>query len=176
MLMKIGVALAAVPLVAVATVAGTGVAVVDVKESGPDGHHIVVPVPLLLAQAVTVFTPPVRMDVRGEDRRRLEQFLPVAQDVLKALAEAPDGELVSVDDGEDHVRIAKVGDTLRILVDEPGTHVSVNVPLDVAREALQQVKGGRIQASGLVGALRQARLTDLVEVEDRETHVKISVW
>jgi predicted deacylase len=42
----------AVPAAATATVAATGVAWIDVKEGGRDGHRIVLPVPLLLGQAV----------------------------------------------------------------------------------------------------------------------------
>jgi hypothetical protein len=41
----------AIPAVAAATVAATGVAWVDVKEGGRHGHRIVVPVPLLVAEA-----------------------------------------------------------------------------------------------------------------------------
>ena len=173
MLLKIGVVLASLPVAAVAVVAGTGVVVVDVRESG--GHRIVVPVPLLLAETAARFAPmPPAPALR--DLEKVERYLPAADEVLAALAEAPDAELVRVDDGPDHVLIEKVGQTLRIRVEAPDSRVSVNVPLDMVRETLQQLRGGRIDAAGLVGALRQARLSQLVEVHDGEDHVKISVW
>ena len=46
-----------VPVAMLATVASLGVVVVDVREGGPDGHHIVVPVPLVLAQAALAVAP-----------------------------------------------------------------------------------------------------------------------
>ena len=81
-----------------------------------------------------------------------------------------------MDDGREHVLIEKVGRTLHIRVEEPGSTVSVNVPLAMVVESLQQLRGGRVDLPGLVGALRRARLTDLVEVRDGDDHVKISVW
>ena len=175
MLLKIGAILAAIPVAAAAVVAGTGVVVVDVRESGPDGHHFVIPVPLVLAETAVHFAP-VPPAPRLQDLREVERYLPVADEVLAALADSPDGVLVRVDDHRDHVLIEKVGQTLRIRVDEPGTKVSVNVPLNMVQQSLRQLRGGRIDAAGLVGALRQARLTDLVEVQDGDDHVKISVW
>jgi hypothetical protein len=175
MLLKIGVVLASIPVAAAAVVAGTGIVVVDVRESGPGGHRIVIPVPLLLAETAARFAPiPPAPPLR--DLEKVERYLPAADEVLAALAAAPDAELVRVDDGPDHVLIEKVGQTLRIRVEEPGSRVSVNVPIDMVQQTLQQLRGGRIDAAGLVGALRQARLTDLVEVHDGEDHVKISVW
>ena len=175
MLLKIGAILAAIPVAAAAVVAGTGVVVVDVRESGPDGHHFVIPVPLILAETAAHFAP-VPPAPRLQDLREVERYLPVADEVLAALAQSPDGVLVQVDDHRDHVLIEKVGQTLRIRVDEPGTKVSVNVPLNMVQQSLRQLRGGRIDAAGLVGALRQARLTDLVDVQDGNDHVKISVW
>ena len=61
MLLKVGMVLAAVPMSLLALVAGTGVVVVDVQEKGPDGHHFVVPVPLLLAQAPRASCPKGRI-------------------------------------------------------------------------------------------------------------------
>jgi hypothetical protein len=175
MLLKIGAILAAIPVAAAAVVAGTGVVVVDVRESGPDGHRFVIPVPLVLAETAAHFAPVPRLH-HVRELREVERYLPVADEVLDALAEAPDGVLVRVDDRRDHVLVEKVGRTLRIRVEEPGAKVSVNVPLDLARHSLRQLRGGRIDAAGLVGTLRRARLTDLVEVRDGQDHVKISVW
>lgn len=175
LLLKIGAALAAVPLALGAAVGATGVVVVDVRESGPGGHRIVVPVPLLLAEAA------VRMAPLGKRPHFPEigeaaRFLPVAEDVLAALADSPDGEFVRVDERDEHVRIAKVGAMLEITVDSPREKVRVNVPLSAAREVLRQARSGHVDPGGMVGALRQARFTDVVEVDSGDDHVKISVW
>ena len=50
-------AVLAVPFALLATVASLGVVVVDVQEGGPDGHRIMVPVPLVFAQAALASAP-----------------------------------------------------------------------------------------------------------------------
>jgi hypothetical protein len=174
MLLKIGAVLASIPLAMVGVVAGTGVAVVDVKTH--DGPRIVVPVPLLLVEAAARMAPERTSEraLRAVERGR--KYLPVAEEVLAALAEAPDAELVRVEDGRDFVRISKVGDTIEIRVDGPGEQVSVDVPLAMVQDALRQARRGTLDIGDLVAGLRHARMTDLVVVNDGDDRVKISVW
>lgn len=174
LLLKVGVALAAVPLAMAGVVAGTGVVVVDVKQS--DGPRIVLPIPLLLAETAARFAPVGRTDRAFRGLERAQRYLPVAEEVLAAIADAPDAELVRVEDGREQVRISKVGSMLEIRVKDGHENVSVNVPLDMVREVLAQAHHGNMNAGDLVATLRQARLTNLVEVVDRDQHVKISVW
>ena len=174
-MLKICAILAAIPLAMGAAVAATGVVVVDVRESGPGGHRIVVPVPLALAEAAIRLVPAAQREkpVHVGDAAR---YLPVAGEVLAALVDAPDADLVRVDDGDEHVRIAKVGQALEVRVDSPREKVRVTVPLSAAQQVLRQVQGGSVNAAELVGLLRQARFTNLVEVEDGHEHVKITVY
>lgn len=174
MLLKIGAVVASIPLTMVGVVAGTGVVVVDVKTH--DGPRIVVPVPLLLAESVARLAPAHTAQRVLNRMERVRQYLPVAEEVVAALAEAPDAELVRVDDGREHVRVNKVGDVLQIRVEGPGENVSVNVPISLVQDALRQAHHGRLDAGALVASLRRARMTDLVVVDDRDDHVKISVW
>jgi hypothetical protein len=174
MLLKIGAALAAVPLAMVGVVAGTGVVVVDVREA--DGPHIVIPVPLVLADVAARLAPADSTRHAMRQLERARRYLPVAEEIVAAVAEAPDAELVSVDDGDEHVRIGKVGSELRIRVDGPRENVSVNVPIEALQETLRKARHGRLYPEDFVGLLREARMTDLVEVHDGEDHVKISVW
>jgi hypothetical protein len=51
-----------VPIALLATVASLGIVVVDVREGGPNGNHIIVPVPLVLAQANAI---PVTVKIIG---------------------------------------------------------------------------------------------------------------
>ena len=173
MLLKIGAALAAVPAALLASVAATGVAVVDVRDSGPAGHRIIVPVPLVAAQVAAAFVPhgARRIDV-GEARR----YLPAASEVLKALAEAPDGELVRVEQPNESVRIAKVGRDLAIDVKSPDGEVSVDVPIDLATTVLSEIESGEASPASLVGALRKARLTTIADVRQGGKHVRVTVW
>jgi hypothetical protein len=96
---------AALPIAATGTVAATGVAWVDVREGGPNGTRIVVPVPLVAAEIAAAFipTPDLRMKMDGEALAQLGN----ARKVVQALRDAPDGELVRVEEGDDTVVVAK---------------------------------------------------------------------
>jgi hypothetical protein len=175
MLLKIGAVLAAIPLSLVAVVAGTGVVVVDVKEGGPSGHHIVVPVPLIVAQSAAAFVPD---KARHLDLGKAREYLPMAEAALKALAEAPDAELVRVDEASQHVRIAKSGANLEVHVRQEGQReeVDVTVPLSMASAMLHEAANGEISPATLVGLLGRARLTRLADVQTGGDHVRVTVW
>ena len=172
MFLKIGMVLAAVPLSVLALVAGTGVVVVDVHQ---EGHHLVVPVPLVLAEVAATFVPEGkgRVDV-GEARR----YLPVAEEMVKALGESPDGELVRVEERDQKVVIVKAGANLLVTVNgrHDGQDVSVTVPLAMASTLLHQASQGSLTPRDLVAALRGARLTTLADVRQGDEHVRVTVW
>jgi hypothetical protein len=175
MLLKIGAVLASIPMALGAVVAGTGVAVVDVKEA--DGTRIVVPVPLLLAETAARFAPTQEATAAvNRELARARRYLPLAEEILAVVAESPDFEMVRVDDGDEHVRVSKVGDVLRVRVESPGESVDVNVPFDLARQALRQGRDGRVSPGDLVAALRRARLTRIADVRDGGDHVTITIW
>jgi hypothetical protein len=175
MLLKIAAVLAAIPLALMGLFGATGILWVNVQEGGPHGHHIVVPVPLLAVQAAAAFVPAhVTRELELPEEAR--EALPAAEKVLAALAEAPDGELVRVEERHETVIVRKVGDTLEIRVSGRRENVNVNVPLSTALELVQGLREGRIRPSQVVGALREARFTDLVEVQDGDDRVSISIW
>jgi hypothetical protein len=164
-----------VPVALLATVASMGVIVVDVREGGPQGHRVFVPVPLVLAQAAVAVAPAIAQDkMRIPDTEAL-QHMGVAREVLEALAKGPDGELVRVEEQDEQVLISKEGRTLRVRVSGARENVSVNVPLTLALQALPDA-GGQIRGLALAGALGSARFTDLVDVQDGKDHVRIYVW
>jgi hypothetical protein len=169
-------AILGVPIALLATVASLGVVVVDVREGGPDGHRIVVPVPLVFAQAALAIAPAVAPaeKLRIPDLEALEH-VGLAREVLEALAAAPDGELVRVEERDELVVITKEGRSLRVRVSGGKENVSVNVPLHLALQALPD-EHGRIRTAALAGALGAVRFTDLVDVRDGDDHVRIYVW
>ncbi len=173
-MIKLAAALAAVPAFCVALVAGTGVLVVDVREGGPGGHHFVVPVPLLLAQAGAGFAP--RGAAARLDLPQLQKFLPAAERMLDALGDAPDGELVRVEERSERVLVTKAGQSLRIEVHGGKEDVSATLPLGAVREVLHRAKDGHLTPADLVAVLRHARLTNIADVRDGGDHVKVSVW
>ena len=163
----------AVPVAVGGAVAATGVVVVDVQEAR-GGHHIVVPVPLALAHVAAAFVPETKTRLRID--RDAKRYLPIAREVLLALADAEDGELVSVEEPGQKVRVAKEGRYLRVHVEERGQRVDVTVPIDLALAAMPDADG-RFHASRAAWALQQARFSKLVEVEgDDGERVKVTVF
>ncbi len=164
-----------IPIALLATVASLGRVVVDVREGGPGGTHVVVPVPLVLAQAAVALAP----TMAPEDKMRVPdealEHMGLAREVLEALAAAPDGELVRVEERNETVVIQKEGRTLKVHVTGEKENVSVNVPLHLALQALPD-EHGHIRTTALAGALGGVRFTDLVDVQDGKDHVRVYVW
>ena len=168
-------AVLAVPLALLATVASLGVVVVDVREGGPDGHRILVPAPLVLAQAGLAVAPNILEDEMRIPEEALEH-MPLARELLEALIAAPDGELVRVEEPDEQVVIRKEGDKLIVRVHgKKGEDVSVNVPLTLAMSALPDSQG-KVSSLAMAGSLSTVRFTDLVDVHDGDTHVRVWVW
>lgn len=171
MMLKLAAAVLALPVAAVAGVAATGVVVVDVHER--QGHHIIVPVPLLAVRAAAAFVPDAHPRMHLDDAAK--HIPPVARAVLQALADAPDGELVRVEERNEQVVITKRGDVLEIRV-HGDDEVSVNVPLAMALQMLPD-QWNKLSPRAAVGALAYARYTDLVDVQSANgDHVKVSIW
>jgi hypothetical protein len=164
-----------VPIALLATVASLGVVVVDVREGGPDGSRIVVPVPLVLAQAALAIAPAVAPAENLRIPDEALEHIGLAREVLEALAQAPDGELVRVEERNEQVVITKEGRSLRVQVTGERENVSVNVPLSLALQALPD-EHGRIRTAALAGALAGVRFTDLVDVQNGKDHVRVWVW
>jgi hypothetical protein len=164
-----------VPIAMLATVASLGIVVVDVREGGPSGHHVVVPVPLVLAQAALAVAPAVAPQDKLRVPDEALEHLGLAREVIEALAAAPDGELVRVEEANEHVLVAKEGRSIRVRVDSDREHVNVTVPLHLVMQALPD-GSGRIRTAALAGALSSVRFTDLVDVQDGQDHVRVYVW
>jgi hypothetical protein len=164
-----------VPIALLATLASLGVVVVDVREGGPDGNRIVVPVPLVFAQAALAVAPAVAPADKMKIPDEALEHIGLAREVLEALAAAPDGELVRVEERDELVVITKEGRSLHVRVSGERENVSVNVPLRLALEALPD-EHGHIRTAALAGALGGVRFTDLVDVQDGNDHVRVWVW
>jgi len=173
-MLKLVAGLMAVPVAVGTAVVAPGVLMVDVKEGGARGHHLVLPVPLLAAHAAAAIVPAerTRIPIDGEARK----YLPVAREVLASLAKAPDCELVRVEEHDELVVVSKHGDHLEVEVDDHGEHVSVKLPLSLALEAMPDDEG-RVSVTNIVGALQAARFTKLVDVDSKSgERVSVTLW
>ena len=166
-----------VPIALLATIASLGVVVVDVREGGPNGNRIVVPVPLVAAQAALALAPlaDTHHGMKLQLPPEAAEHMGLAREVLEAIAAAPDGEYVRVEQRDELVVVAKEGRHFKVHVSGPRENVSVNVPLQLALSALPG-KDGRIRTMALAGALSGVRFTDLVDVQDGNDHVRVWVW
>lgn len=149
----------------------TGVVLVDVQDA--DGPRLVMPVPLLMARTGLVFAPD---EVKRIQARDFAEYVPHAKRIVAELREAPDGTLVEVVDGDDHVTVAKEGDVLHVrALEGEETAADVYVPLASAEAAVRaySVEGRYFRTSDLVAALGAAPRGDLIAVVDGEDRIRI---
>jgi hypothetical protein len=169
--LKLAAMLFAVPVGAM-SLGGADWVVVDVREGGPDGQHLVVPAPLALARAALAFAPEEARHVRCPEAA---PYLGAARRVLGELEAAPDFDLVRVEERDERVVVRKVGDRLEVEA-QGDERVRVNVPFSLAREALDSWDGDGFATARLVDAVAQASRTELVHVVDGGDEVRVWVW
>lgn len=171
MFVKIGIALAA-PFVLIAILlSSTGVMLVDVQEQGPDGTHLVIPVPLLVAQTALSFAP---AEARYVECPEFARYQKVAEKVLEELKDTPDFVMVEVEEKDQWVQVRKEGDQLKIRVKDGDTEsVEVNLPLSAAQRMVEAYDGHGFPTKAAIWALRKAPMGTLVHVKDDGDEVKI---
>ncbi len=148
---------------------------VRVSESGDKPEIVRVNLPLTLVENLL---PAIREDHLQGGKLRLEGVKIDGMD-MKAVAQAVrasrDGEFVTIEDGDENVRVWKSGDTLNVRVveggDEPGT-VDVKVPLRLA-EALFASEPGTVDLLSLIRGLKEQGDGEIVTIKDRTSHVRI---
>ena len=171
-MLKLGIFLAA-PFLLVAMVFGaTGIAVVNVQEAGPGGTHLVIPVPLVLAQAALTFAP---HDAKYVECPDLAPFAPIAEKVMAELRKAPDFTLVEVQQDDQHIVIRKIGKCLEVNVEDGDETVQCRVPLKAAERFLAAYDGHGFPTKAAIWALRGAPRGELVHVNDGEDEVSIRI-
>jgi len=163
-----------VPLAATGLALGTAdYAIVDVREGGPDGRRIVVPVPISLAQVALGFAPDKVRRVEAPD---VAEYVPLAREVLEELRQVSDVDLVRVEQRAESVLVRKTDDLLEVHVSgRQGGEVEVSIPIEALQEMLDSYDGRSFDTSALLDALRGAQ-GDLVHVNDGDQQVRIHIW
>ncbi len=115
----------------------TGILYVEVQEKKPDGHHLYIPVPVVLAHAAVACVPDKELkEVRAELAPRRDLIVAACD----AVSDCPDGAFVEYRNGdEEHVTVAKRGNYLLVDVDSGGEKVKVRVPIWSVRNLVTQV-------------------------------------
>ena len=153
----------------VALLANTNYVVVDVTT---DGHHIVIPAPLIALRAAVALAPKEKPRLACPE---LAQYRDAAQRVVEALLVTPDGELVRVENAEEVVSISKRGETIYLEVHNHEQDVSVNVPLESLLDLLGSYDEGGFYASEVLKALGKISKTDLVHVRTESEEVTVRI-
>ncbi|RPJ58401.1 MAG: hypothetical protein EHM23_17705 [Acidobacteria bacterium] len=117
----------------------TGIVYVEVEEKRPDGHHLYIPVPVVLAHAAVACVPDKELkDVRAEMAPRKELIVAACD----AISDCPDGAFVEYKNGdEEHVTVTKRGNYLLVDVDSKCEKVKVRLPIWSVRNLVTQVAG-----------------------------------
>jgi hypothetical protein len=171
---KLGIVFALV-LGMAAMFVNAGILIVDVREEGPEGHCVFVPVPLALARTALWFVPDHKLVV---DKPEFAEHRELALRLLRELEKAEDADLVEVTDGDERVLVRKVGNQIEVHVSSDRENVDVRVPLAVVTRILESYDEdrGRFCASALSAALGYMPRGEVVHVVDGDEEVKISVW
>jgi len=133
---KLAMGMMGTMLVGAAVISSEGFIHVKVYEKQPNGTHLSLVVPAMLAPVAAHFIP------KGElrDARDLRQYMPVVQAALSGLRDCPDGTtLVEVLDQDSHVTVVKDGGSLIVDADDPGETVHVAVPLRATERTIEEI-------------------------------------
>lgn len=169
---KLVIGLLAAPAIFLALLLSADYAVVDVREGGPDGMRLIIPVPLTIAQIALNFAPAEAKYIQVPE---IAPYLPYAERVIEELRGARDGILVSVEERDETVLVRKVGDALEVQVDDHGEEVHATVPFDLVLDILRSYDGEGFDTRDLLRAVRSVH-GDLVHVRNGDEEVKIWIW
>jgi hypothetical protein len=147
---KIVLGMAGVGLAGVGALCSDGFVNVDVTAKQPDGVHIHVIAPAMLAPlavrlaplAVRVGPPrvsPDPQDVMAQAGWQIREQLPVIDAALASLRAAGDFTLVEVDAPGEHVHVAKSGGSIVVDVDNSDATVHVSAPIRALASTINQL-------------------------------------
>ena len=169
---KLLVGFLAIPAIFLALLLSADYAIIDVREGGPDGMRIVVPVPVSLVRFALNFAP---AEAKYIEVPEIGQYMPYAERIVEELRGIPDGVLVEVEERNTHVLIEKVGDNLDIHVEDGDETVDVTVPLDAVMDVLKAYDGVGFDSRDVLRSVRHLR-GDVVRVKSDNEEVRIWVW
>ncbi|MBI1357096.1 MAG: hypothetical protein GC160_22370 [Acidobacteria bacterium] len=151
---------------------------VEVRENGDSTEKVNVNVPLSLARvALSAVQPKIEHKIADGLRNGLEKGEMSLADIRSMWAElraSGDAELVSVDDKDQTVRIARDGAHIRVRVEskkEAGESVRVDVPITVV-DALFSGDGDELNLPAAIQQLEAMR-GDIVNVVDKDSTVRV---
>jgi hypothetical protein len=143
LLAKIGVGCLSAALVGGAMISSQGFIRVKVHEKQADGTNVSLIVPAAIVPIALKFVPAQHL---ADASVNLRPYVGAIDAAIPELEDCPDGVLVEVTDPEEHVIIAKVGDSILVDVNDRDDTVHVAVPLRTAQSSIHEIaaSGGPI--------------------------------
>jgi hypothetical protein len=151
-----------------------GFMIVDVNVKGPEGHHIVLPVPMGPARMVMALMP--RDKVSCEVPRELARHRAMISSALDTLASCGNTTLVSVRSPQAKVRIATAGGALTLDVEDRDTTVRGAFRIEAVREFLAHWDGQRLDGRAALDMVAGLGRGELIAVKSRDADVSIRLW
>ena len=145
---------------------------VRVQEDGDDGGKVSVNLPLSVVEAIL---PAISTDEFYDGRIHLGHGklddIDLRQ-VLQAFQDSPDADFVTVEDGDETVRVSKERGFLLVNVDDGDDHVRVRLPLAVV-DALLSGGEDELDLMAALDALVDSGGGDLITVESSDESIRV---
>jgi len=136
LLAKIALGIAGVGLASAGVLCSEGVVNVKVVEKQPQGLHIHVIAPAMLAPIAVHLAP--QRDL-AEAARQIQPYMPAIRAALDGLRDSGDVVLVEVKEPGEHVEVAKSGGSIVVDVDDADATVHVSTPIRAISSAIDQL-------------------------------------
>jgi hypothetical protein len=133
---KIALGLAGAGLASVGVLCSEGVVNVKVIEKQPQGVHLHVIAPAMLAP-IAVHLAPQRSLAQAS--REIQPFMPTIRAALDGLRDSDDVVIVEVKGPGEHIEVAKLGGSIIVNVDDAGETVHVSTPIRAISSTVNQL-------------------------------------
>ncbi|MGA9882939.1 MAG: hypothetical protein WBQ34_04370 [Candidatus Acidiferrales bacterium] len=133
---KIVLGVTGVALAGAGALCSDGFVQVDVNGKTPQGHHIYVIAPAMLAPIAVRLAPRYAL---AQTADQMQPNMPVIRAVLSGLRGMDDGVIVEVKEPGEHVQVSKAGGSIVVDVDDPGETVHVSAPIRAISSAVEQL-------------------------------------
>ncbi len=133
---KIVLGMAGVGLAGASILCSEGLVHVKVIEKQPQGVHINVIAPAMLAPIAVRLAP--QRDL-AQAARQIQPYLPVIRAALDGLRDSEDVVLVEVTESGEHVEVAKSGGSIIVDVNDADATVHVSTPIRAISSTVEQL-------------------------------------
>lgn len=149
---------------------------VEVEELGDEENHVKVNLPLAVVQIAAEAAPGKVLSNGRLDLGHLDEDIEI-EDIRRmwqALADTGDGDIVSIENRNQTVRIRREGEQVIIDVTEVenSSEILIRVPVAVV-DALLSGDGDELDVRAALEELRDSQPGEIVTVDDEETRVRI---